>query len=78
MRHFDDSNGARWQAALLNASYGQIMLIFSPAHGGDSRRQLLAAENLAAAEAHLASLDDAALREMLADADSFDPGAGVI
>ena len=30
MRSFDDSHGQHWQAALLDGSYGNVMLVFSP------------------------------------------------
>lgn len=76
MRSFEDNQGKQWQAALLDASYGNIMLIFSPMHGGEIRQQLLGAENLAAAEAQMVGMDDDALRTMLAEADVWDPAAG--
>jgi hypothetical protein len=76
MRTFDDDNGRRWQAALLNASYGNIVLVFSPLAGDDIRQQLLRAENLAEGETQLAALDEAGLRTMLAEADPWDPVSG--
>ncbi len=72
MRTFDDSLGARWQAALLDASYGNILLVFSPLHGGEVRKQMMDAENMLEAAAQLAAMDDAGLREMLADADPWE------
>jgi hypothetical protein len=76
MRTFDDEHGRPWQAALLNASYGNIVLVFSPLAGDDIRQQLLAAENLAEGEAQLTALDDAGLRAMLAEATPWDPSSG--
>ena len=29
MRSFDDDRGGHWQAALLEASFGNVMLVFS-------------------------------------------------
>lgn len=77
MRTFEDNDGRRWQAALLNASYGNIMLVFSPLVGDGVRQQLLDAENLNQAEANLDAMDDDALRAMLDQAQAWQPGAGV-
>lgn len=75
MRTFED-HGKTWQAALLDASYGNIMLVFSPVHGGEIRQQLLTAANLSEAEAQLDGMDDEALCEMLSGADPWHSGAG--
>jgi hypothetical protein len=64
MRAFQDSQGRRWQAALLEASYGQILLILSDG----VLQAVMSAEHLAEAEAQLAALDDDALRALLAQA----------
>ncbi|HET6586476.1 MAG TPA: hypothetical protein VFG67_01725 [Oleiagrimonas sp.] len=74
MRTFTDNQGKRWQAALLEASYGNIMLVFSPLQGDGIRQQLLGAENLAEGETQLAGLDDAGLLAMLNDAEPWNPG----
>lgn len=76
MRTFDDNQGNHWQAALLDASYGNIVLVLSPLHGSDIRQLLLEAENLAEGEAQLAALDEAGLRGMLDKADPWDPSTG--
>lgn len=73
MRTFTDNQGKPWQAALLEASYGNIMLVFSPMHGDGIRQQLLGVENLAEGEAQLAELDEAGLLAMLDDADPWNP-----
>lgn len=74
MRTFDDGQGQHWQAALLEASYGHIMLLFSPlAGGGEVRQKLLDADHLAEAEQWLPTLDDEALRALLAQASPWDP-----
>lgn len=73
MRTFDDPQGQRWQAALLEASYGHIMLLFNPLEGSDVRQKLLDADHLAEAEQWLPTVDDKALRELLAQASPWDP-----
>ena len=77
MRSFDDTEGRRWQAALLEASYGSVMLVLSPMDGTDVVQHLLGSDNLADAEAELAALDDAALIALLAQAQPWDHQAGV-
>ncbi|WP_291226490.1 hypothetical protein, partial [Dokdonella sp.] len=75
MRSFTDSNDQPWQAALLDASYGRVMLVFSPLLAGTIRRTQLAVENLGEAMNLLADLDEAGLRELLADAQVWDPAS---
>ena len=74
MRSFESLDGQRWQAALLEASYGQILLIFSPAAGDELRQHLMMAEYLAQAQQQLDATDDAALAQWLADATPWQPG----
>lgn len=76
MRTFDDNRGRRWQAALLEASYGNIALVFSPVHGEGLRQLPMAAETLSAAESQLAALDEAGLCVLLEEAQPWDAGAG--
>jgi len=68
MRTFDDPGGRRWQAALLDASYGSFTLCFSPLAGCETRCAPWAADNASQAAALLAALDDAALCSLLAEA----------
>lgn len=75
MRSFDDARGERWQAALLEASYGNIALVFSPMRGNEVRQLLMPAETLVDAQAQLAALDEAGLRAMLDDARPWDGGS---
>lgn len=77
MRSFDDPHGRHWQAALLEASYGNVMLVLSPMDGTEVVQHLLGSDNLADAEAELAALDDAALAALLAEARPWDHEAGV-
>ncbi|HET7300432.1 MAG TPA: hypothetical protein VFJ01_07235 [Oleiagrimonas sp.] len=74
MRTFIDNQGKRWHAALLEASYGNIMLVFSPLQGDGIRQQLLGVENLAEGEMLFAELDNAGLVAMLDDAAPWNPG----
>lgn len=73
MRSFDDAQGRQWDAALLDASYGNILLIFSARQGQDIRQQLLSAEHQAEAEQQLAALTDDELRSRLEEAQPWDP-----
>ncbi len=75
MRSFTDAEGKAWQAALLDASYGNICLLFSPLRGNDIRQHPMPADNMAEAEEQFAGLDDDALRALLAGAGPWDPGA---
>lgn len=75
MRSFKDSQGQPWQAALLDGSYGNILLVFSPLRGGEVRQQVMYAENLAAAEVQLAAMDEDGLRQALAEAAPWDTAA---
>ncbi|MFT0533532.1 hypothetical protein ACMHYJ_12000 [Castellaniella hirudinis] len=73
MRIFTDAQGRQWDAALLDASYGNILLIFSARQGQDIRQQLLGADNLAQAENQLAACTDDDLRARLDQAQPWDP-----
>ena len=68
MRSFDDDQGCHWQAALLAASFGNTMLIFSRIGGEGVLRKTLEAANYGEAEQWLAGADDTALRALLAEA----------
>lgn len=76
MRAFDDSHGNPWQAALLEASYGNVSLLFTSMRGDEIRQQMMSAEDMAQAQAELAKLDDEALRAMLAQAKPWNPSTG--
>ena len=75
VRTFDDTDGRRWQAAVLDASYGMILLVFSPLHGDAIRRCQLQVVNLAEGQDWIAAADEDALREQLGAADPWDPSA---
>ncbi len=67
MRSFLDDTGARWQVTLGKESWGTLVLLFTPADGGEARTSILTAETMFDATAELDALDDATLRERLRD-----------
>lgn len=67
MRNFTDDAGRRWQAAIGKESWGTLVLLFSPADGGDARTSILNAETSFAANAELDALTDGDLRARLRD-----------
>jgi hypothetical protein len=67
LRSFTDDAGRLWQVVLGKASWGTLMLLFSPADGGDTRASILAAETTFAANAELDALSDHELRDRLRD-----------
>lgn len=68
MRSFDDVQGGHWQAALMEASFGNVIAIFSRIGGEGALRAPLNAPSMRAAEQLLADADEAWLRELLAQA----------
>ncbi len=68
MRRFGDGRGGHWEAALLEASFGNVMLIFSRIGGEGVLQKTLDTGNYREAEQWLAGSDDAALRALLAEA----------
>ena len=68
MRSFDDEHGGHWQAALLEASFGNVLLIFSRIGGEGVLHKALDTANYHEAEQWLAGSDEAALRTSLAEA----------
>lgn len=68
MRSFDDEHGGHWQAALMEASFGNVLMIFSPIGAEGVMTRPLDAANLQEAERLLAGADEAALRRLLAEA----------
>ncbi|MGH8822678.1 MAG: hypothetical protein ACREWJ_15505 [Rhodoferax sp.] len=65
MRNFDDAQGNRWQATMLEASYGTALVIFSRMGSDEVLKNTLDAVNLIDAEKLLAELDEAGLRATL-------------
>lgn len=76
MRSFDDNAGHHWQAALMQASFGNVLMVFSRIGDDGVYKRPLATETLDEAEQLLADADTAALRAMLAEAEPWaQPGA---
>lgn len=71
MQSFDDNQGRHWQAALLEASFGNVMLIFSRIGGEGVLQKTLDTANYREAEQWLAGSDDAALRALLVEAEPW-------
>lgn len=71
MRSFNDEHGGHWQAALLEASFGNVMLVFSRIGAGGVLRTPLDTANFHQAEQWLASADEDTLRDRLATAESW-------
>ena len=67
MRSFTDDAGARWEVFLGKASWGTLILLFSPVGGGATRASILHAETAFAANAELDALSDDDLRVRLRD-----------
>jgi hypothetical protein len=67
MRSFDDTQGSSWQAAVLDASYGNMLLVFSHASDGGVRKTTMSVENMRLAEQQLAGMDVSQLRGLLAE-----------
>jgi hypothetical protein len=71
MRTLDDEHGDHWQAALLEASFGNVLLIFSRIGGEGVLHKTLDTANYREAEQWLAGADEAALRGMLDKAEPW-------
>jgi hypothetical protein len=68
MRSFDDDAGNHWQAALMEASFGNVLMIFSRIGADGAMKKPLDSANLHEAEQLLAEADEATLRRLLSDA----------
>lgn len=76
MRNFDDAKGSHWQAALIEGSFGDVVLVFGRIGDGQvlMRSMRTEAANFGEAEQVLAKLDEASLRTMLAEAKPWSQG----
>lgn len=68
MRSFDDPLGHRWQAALMEASFGNVLLVFTRIGAEGVLRAPLDVANFHQAEDWLAEAGEDRLREFLARA----------
>ncbi len=71
MRSFDDSTGHHWQVALMEASFGNVLMVFSRIGDDGVYKKPLAAANLGEAERLLADADTGALRALLGEAEPW-------
>jgi hypothetical protein len=67
VRAFTDDAGLRWEVTIGKESWGTLVLLFTPAAGGDSRTSILSAETPFEANAELDALGDDDLRARLRD-----------
>ena len=77
MRTFNDAAGRRWQAALLEASYGNVLLTFNPFDGNEVSQVQMDADTMAQATHMLRAFDEAELRALLTRARPWDETAGI-
>ncbi len=68
MRSFDDEHGSHWQAALMEASFGNVLLIFTRIGGEGVLQRPLETANMQEAQQLLADAGESRLRTLLADA----------
>jgi hypothetical protein len=68
MRSFTDNRGGHWQAALMEASFGNALVIFSQIGAAGVLYKPLDTANVSAAGQLLADADEATLRGLLAEA----------
>ncbi|HET7561124.1 MAG TPA: hypothetical protein VFJ87_01950 [Rhodanobacteraceae bacterium] len=68
MRSFIDNRGGQWQAALMEASFGNVLLIFSQIGGAGVLHKPLDTANVSEAAQLLADADEDTLRRFLAEA----------
>lgn len=71
MRSFDDNQGGHWQAALMQASFGNVLMIFTRIGDDGVYKKPLATATWDEAEQLLASADIASLRQLLAEAEPW-------
>lgn len=71
MRSFDDTAGGHWQAALLEASFGNVLMVFTRIGADGAQRTLLDTANFSEAERLLADASEDRLRELLAGAEPW-------
>lgn len=68
MRSFEDEAGGHWQAALMEASFGNVLVIFTRIGAEGVLHKTLDSANLHEAEQLLADADQATLRKLLSEA----------
>lgn len=71
MRSFSDSNGQEWQADVMDASYGSMLMLFWRLGSFEVFKSPLRAGNHLAAEHEVAAFSDEELRARLAGAEPW-------
>jgi hypothetical protein len=71
MRSFDDEHGGHWQAALMEASFGNVLLVFTRIGAEGVLHGPLGSANFREAERWLAEAGEDRLRALLAEAKPF-------
>ena len=71
MRSFDDNSGGHWQAALMEASFGNTLLVLSRICGDGVLVKPLQTANSSEAERWLADARDVDLRQCLDEGKPF-------
>lgn len=77
MRTFNDTDGRRWQAALLEASYGYVLLTFNPFDGDEISQVQMDADTLLEAGDMLRAYEESELQELLARARPWGESTGI-
>lgn len=72
MRSFEDDQNQAWQVAVLDASYGSVVLVFSGLGSAKLLKGELYAADVAEAREMLAAMDEAELRARLTEAVPID------
>lgn len=68
MRSFDDEHGGQWQAALMEASFGNVLLVFTRIGAEGVLRTQLDSANFHEAQGWLAEAGEDRLRGLLKQA----------
>ncbi|MGH8129145.1 MAG: hypothetical protein ACRETC_12455 [Gammaproteobacteria bacterium] len=68
MRSFDDERGGHWQAALMEASFGNVLMVFGRIGAEGVLHTTLDSANFHEAEQLLAGVGEERLRSLLAEA----------
>ena len=71
MRSFDDEHGSHWQAALMEASFGNVLLVFTRIGAEGVLQCPLDSANFHEAERWLAEAGEERLGALLAAAEPF-------
>lgn len=71
MRSFSDGDGHTWQADVIEASYGSMIMLFSRLGSFELYQSALATDNRLLAESEIAALSEMELRTRLKEAEPW-------